>query len=896
MSEDQKSELSEDQLRLAFEQDEIVNRREYLKRTIYFAAIFSLMGVVLDIIIHPQYLFPFLICRCLIVALLLLTLVPLRMNPSPNIVRLLSHWVVTLPMLAIAYIFIRLNDGESTYYAGLNLVLVGASLILRWRFLDSVINASQCLIAFLIFVPLLPGDATVIFTHAFFILVTAVFACAGTFFYNKLRFQEFKLRYELDQNSIVLEEKNKELRKLDETKTRFFANISHELRTPLTLILGPVEQLKNNRALQTDPGVKQTVETLSQNGFRLLRLINDLLDLVRLDTGDVPLRPENIELPKFLDLLGTSLRPMADSQQISLSVESDLPDHPTVYYDRDSLEKIILNLSINALKFTPAGGKVGLRLHEENDHFILKVFDTGKGMTAEDLKQIFGRFWQADSSSKRKARGTGIGLALVKSLINRLGGEINVESEPEKGTCFTIRFPMTLPADKETAVEVFDDSTQVIDEFDALHEKARLTAASSDQHQTARAAIENPTTRSRQGKARVLIVDDEPGMRSFIASQLEEYDVLLATDGQQGWELARQHQPDLIVMDFMMPGMDGMEVSQKLRDHTPTSRIPIVLVTAHAGDAPRLEALRAGVNDFLTKPFSSIELQARIGNLLLSGTHERMLAESKRDLTQAMEQLRESEEQLVRAEKLSSLGRMSAGIVHEVNNPLNYAKTSVHLLKSYRDLLPKEEWEEYDDTIADLNDGIQRVIGIITDLRAFTRGDETTRHLLYLHKVIQNTRRLIGADLNAITFNCDVPEDLQLEGNDNQLCQALINLIQNALLAIKEKENPTISIKAKSSPGGGILLEVSDNGTGISPENQAKIFDPFFTTRDVGDGMGLGLSLTMRIIDEHGGNIHVESEPGKGTTFAIYFPPALDSSNFPSDPPENLDEIEKTIS
>jgi signal transduction histidine kinase len=896
MSDDQTSELTEDQLHLAFEGSEFHHRKEYVTRAIYFAAVFSVMGVVLDIFVNPTHLLSFFVCRCSIAVLLLLTLVPLGMNPSPPMLRLLSHWVVTLPMLAIAFIFVRLNDGESSYYAGLNLVLVGASLILRWRFIDSVINASQCLIAFLVFVPLLPGDATVIFTHAFFILVTAVFACAGTFFYNKLRFQEFKLRHELDQNSIVLEKRNKELRKLDETKTRFFANISHELRTPLTLILGPVEQLKNNRALLADPGVKQTVETLSQNGFRLLRLINDLLDLVRLDTGDVPMRPENIELPKFLDSLGISLRPMADTQHISLSVESDLPDHPVVRYDRDSLEKIILNLSINALKFTPAGGKVGLRLHEEDDHFILRVFDTGKGMTKEDLKQIFGRFWQADSSSKRKARGTGIGLALVKSLTDRLGGEIDVKSEPGEGTCFTIRFPLNLPTDQEIAVEVLDGSSPASDEFDALHEKARLAAANPDQHQTARAAIQNPTTRSSKGKARVLIVDDEPGMRSFIASQLEQYDILLATDGQQGWELARQHQPDLIVMDFMMPGMDGMEVSRKLRNHPPTSRIPIVMVTAHAGDAPRLEALRAGVNDFLTKPFSSIELQARIGNLLLSGTHERMLAESNRDLTQAMAQLRESEEQLVRAEKLSSLGRMSAGIVHEVNNPLNYAKTSIHLLKSYRDLLPKEEWEEYDDTIADLNDGIQRVIDIITDLRAFTRGDETTRHLLVLHKVVQNTRRLIGADLNATTFNCEVPEDLMLEGNDNQLCQAFINLIQNALLAIENVEDPTISIKASSVPGGGILMEFADNGFGISRENQAKIFDPFFTTRDVGEGMGLGLSLTMRIIEEHGGNINVESEPGNGTTFAIYFPPALDSSNLPSEPPVNLDEIEKTIS
>ncbi len=864
---------------LEFEKSEIETQKLQLKRTILFASCFSLLGFVLDFLIYPEFVVQFFISRCVVVALILATFIPLRFNPTPNFLRLLSHWPVSVPILTIMFFITYAQDGGSTYYAGLNLVLVGASLILRWRFIDSVINASLCLVTYLVFALSLPGDKAAILTNAFFVMVTAVFACAGTFFYSRLRYQEFLLRHQLDANRQELQENNAKLQALDEAKTRFFANISHELRTPLTLILGPVEQLKTLPSLQADPKASSTIETLSENGYRLLRLINDLLDLVRLDTGDVPLRPENLNLPKFLDLLGVSLRPMADTQQIALSIESDMSKNPVQYYDRDMLEKVVLNLSINALKFTPAGGKVTLSLSEEDECFVLTVSDTGKGMSEEDLGRIFERFWQADASSKRKARGTGIGLALVKSLTESLDGKIDVKSSLGAGTTFTLRFPNVFPSSGQDAIETESSKELIADEFDALHEKARLAAASPQQHQTAQAASQNPSVRSNNGTPQVLVIDDESGMRQFIVSQLEDYQILEASDGKQGWELAKQHLPDLIVLDFMMPEMDGMEVCRLLRDHQPTSRIPIVLVTAHAGDAPRLEALNAGVNDFLTKPFSSVELRARVRNLLISVQYERDIAESNTSLTHALEQLQENEEQLVRAEKLTSLGRMSAGIVHEVNNPLNYAKTSIHLLKSYRDLIPAEEQEDYDDTIVDLNDGVQRVIDIVTDLRAFTRGDETTRHLLQLHKVVANTRRLIASDLGSVTFECNVPEDLELEGNDNQLCQAFINLIQNALRATADQDDPKITFSAEASPAGGVVVQVSDNGVGISPETQSQIFDPFFTTRDVGDGMGLGLSLTLRIMEEHRAKIHVESELGHGATFTIYFPPPSDPSN-----------------
>ena len=260
----------------------------------------------------------------------------------------------------------------------------------------------------------------------------------------------------------------------------------------------------------------------------------------------------------------------------------------------------------------------------------------------------------------------------------------------------------------------------------------------------------------------------------------------------------------------------------------------------------------------------------------------RMLDQKAHELEQALQDLRANEARLLQAEKLSSLGRMSAGIVHEVNNPLNYAVTALHMLRSYADDLPEEERKDYAETVGDVEEGVGRVINIVSDLRSFTKGDvQQMGQEVCLVGVIEAARRLVSHDLRGIGFTVDVPEHFKVRGNDNQLCQVFMNFIQNASQAVKGVEGregePMITVSAREEPGDSILLTIRDNGCGISPEDIENIFDPFFTKRQVGEGMGLGLSICHSILKSHGARVEVESEPGRFTEFAMHFP-SLDAS------------------
>src|ERR1019366_7491577 len=228
------------------------------------------------------------------------------------------------------------------------------------------------------------------------------------------------------------------LLELDQVKSRFFANISHELRTPLTLLLAPLESLL--RRFNLEPDTKDLLVTMHSNGMRLLKLINDLLDLVRLESGRMEVKREPLEVGEFVKGLASAARQVADDKRLRLETFVD-PAVGTVLADRDKLEKVVLNLLFNALKFTPAGGRVELRAEKRSEVLVLMVADTGMGISEKNLPHVFDRFWQADGSSKRKYQGVGIGLALVKELVEIHGGKVVVRSQEGQGTTFTVTLP-----------------------------------------------------------------------------------------------------------------------------------------------------------------------------------------------------------------------------------------------------------------------------------------------------------------------------------------------------------------------------------------------------------------------------------------------------------------------
>ena len=254
----------------------------------------------------------------------------------------------------------------------------------------------------------------------------------------------------------------------------------------------------------------------------------------------------------------------------------------------------------------------------------------------------------------------------------------------------------------------------------------------------------------------------------------------------------------------------------------------------------------------------------------------RKLAENNTELETANNKLKEQGSLLVQSEKLSSLGRMSAGIVHEVNNPLNYSKIAIHTLKSFKSSISEEERDDYLEVISDAEEGLVRVIGIITDLRSFTRGDTAAMDYINVAAFVESARKLSSSTLVDIEVDIDIDPALQIEGNERQLCQLLINFFQNAVRAIEVKEaklgpfQGKLSLKAESSVGG-VSLIMRDNGCGISAEDIDRIFEPFFTKNDVGEGMGLGLSICHRILDQHRAKIDVNSVVNEFTEFKIRF-------------------------
>jgi len=272
------------------------------------------------------------------------------------------------------------------------------------------------------------------------------------------------------------------------------------------------------------------------------------------------------------------------------------------------------------------------------------------------------------------------------------------------------------------------------------------------------------------------------------------------------------------------------------------------------------------------------------------------LKTTNKELATAMKELRENEARLLHVEKLSSLGRMSAGIVHEINNPLNYAKTALHTLKVFTDDLPEGEREEYLDMLGDANEGVGRVIRIVTDLRSFTKGHSMDFAPVSLAKVIESTRRLVSQEIRNIAFEVEVAETLEVSGNDNQLVQVFVNLLQNASQAIHKASghsNPSkIRISAEVEADGAVVVRVHDNGCGIPADELENIFDPFFTKRDIGEGMGLGLSICHRIIESHHATITAQSEDGQFTEFVLSFPsPGSSAPQIIPDPSPAISEI-----
>jgi len=427
------------------------------------------------------------------------------------------------------------------------------------------------------------------------------------------------------------------LMELDRQKTEFFQNVSHEFRTPLTLMIGPLES-----AINQHQGLPYEQSAIAlRNSRRLLRLVNQLLDLQRLDAGRMQPSFRPCNLIEFINQIVETFRPYCERKNINLLTQ--LTSCSEIYLDIEKFDKVLYNLLSNAMKFTNTGGSITINVTSTDSKVCLTISDTGIGISQEQLPHLFERFRQAEGSVNRSYEGSGLGLALVKELVELHGGEIDVTSEQGKGTTFTIHLqpgkahlPVEQIVDVATEIQSNRASVELADlELDTLGESPEPPEGEPQNPGEEHPEVDPPLTAK---VARILVVDDNSDLRAYVSSILKQsgYQVWTARNGEEGWQMTQKCHPQLIVTDLMMPVMSGLDMVRMIRDSQELKGIPIILLTAKADEASRIEGTEKGADAYLSKPFNDRELLAEVRNLLALKEQEQRVIELNRYLTESV--------------------------------------------------------------------------------------------------------------------------------------------------------------------------------------------------------------------------------------------------------------------
>ncbi|NES94478.1 MAG: response regulator [Desertifilum sp. SIO1I2] len=421
-----------------------------------------------------------------------------------------------------------------------------------------------------------------------------------------------------------------QLLELDRQKTEFFQNISHEFRTPLTLTIGPLES-----TVASGQGLSYEQSAIAlRNQRRLLRLVNQLLDLQRLDAGRMQpsFRPCNLGelVNQIVDAFGSYC------EKKGIELVTQLASVPPIYLDVERFDKVLYNLLSNAMKFTNVGGQITVILQKAGDHCLLQVQDSGIGIRADQIPHLFERFRQAEGSVNRSYEGTGLGLALVRELVELHGGQISVESIYGEGSTFSVWLQIGsahLPAEQVIEVPTELQSRRASVEFADIEVEELMTTGAAGLEES----LPNHNS-AEAGGATILVVDDNADLRTYVSSILANsgYRVLLARNGAQGFEVAQAQRPDLIVTDLMMPVVSGLEMIVSIRNCDEIKGTPIVLLTAKVDEDTRIEGAERGADAYLSKPFNDRELLAEVRNLLALKANERRVSELNTYLTESV--------------------------------------------------------------------------------------------------------------------------------------------------------------------------------------------------------------------------------------------------------------------
>ncbi len=643
---------------------------------------------------------------------------------------------------------------------------------------------------------------------------------------------------------IDLENANRRLREVDRLKSEFFANVSHELRTPLTLILAPTSSL-----LEETPGAltgdqRVLIEEVRRNAARLLILINDLLLLARLDSGQVQPTTSSVDLSLLVRTTAESMRPHAES--LGLTIGIDVVEGATWHGDPRHIDRMLLNLISNACKFSESGKNISVSLMVGDDDFLLSVKDEGIGISTADVARLFARFVQVDSGPNRRFEGTGIGLAITKELAEMYGGRVQVDSKLGEGSTFRVSLPRYEPSGD---LEGWGEPTGSVDITGIAFEPVET----SDEQ-------EAPANLSQGELPSVVVVEDNADLRAYLRQELGRwYRVIAMGDSLESLEHIRTAGADLVISDVMMPVMDGLQLTQRLKSGANTGEIPILLLSAREDLETKVRGFEVGADDYVSKPFQIAELRARI-NL-----HLRL-----RDQTR---QLKEAQAAMMRQEKMALLGTVVAGVAHETNNPLHFLQGNLRVLtERLRRLVPEAASGEIKEIIADMEESLNRIVVVTRQLLTFGRQESSAETSeVSITEVVELVLKMAKAKAAPhVHLMHDLAGTEKVRAGPQELFQILLNLVQNAAQALDNRPGE-VRVRAVESDGV-VEIRVEDDGVGIPQENLRHVFEPFFSTKPAGTGTGLGLAIVRQLVEGQKGHISLESEVGHGTTVCVRLP------------------------
>src|SRR5579883_324639 len=657
------------------------------------------------------------------------------------------------------------------------------------------------------------------------------------------------------------------LAELDRAKTAFFSNVSHEFRTPLTLLQGPVADALTDEAHPLAPRQRERLEMAQRNSLRLLKLVNSLLDFARIEAGRIEAVYEPVDLAALTADLASTFRSAIERAGMQLIV--DCPPLPEpVYVDREMWEKIVLNLLSNAFKFT-FEGEIVVALRADEQAIILEVRDTGVGIAPEELPRIFERFHRVHNTRARTFEGTGIGLALIQELVRLHGGFIAVSSTEGQGTTFTVSLPhgtAHLPAERISTRRTLPSTSSGVVSYveEALRwlpVSAGETIVSSiwpEQGQIL-AAAPPATVDQQQRRARLLVIDDNADMLEYITRILSPfYTVEAVPDGLTALHQIEQQPPDLVISDVMMPGLDGFQLLQAIRSQPSTRMLPVILLSARAGEEATIEGLQAGADDYLVKPFSARELLTRVAARL----------EIARLFQQVQQALRSRDE-------LFSL------VTHDLKNPLGAIKGYAQLAHRQLTHASAPDQAQLALLLTRIDALSSRMTAQINELLDFThlQSDQSPKLNLHpvdlvalLRQVIAEHRQTTSHPIILQTTEDSLPGQFDAV----RLERILTNLLSNAIKYSPDGGQVEVSLERREEQGcAWAIVRVRDYGLGIPAADLPHIFEPFHRAANVTGkitGTGLGLSSVQQMVTHHGGTITVESQEQHGSTFTVRLP------------------------